>query len=67
MTRIFIIGIMVIFYFINWIVASETIEGGKLFKGIRGNTVPYAAQQRLILHGMDILLLNDMNITCSFH
>ena len=21
------------FYFINWIVAAETIEGGKLFKG----------------------------------
>ena len=25
--------IMAIFYFINWIVASETIKGGKLFKG----------------------------------
>ena len=25
--------IMVIFYFINWIVAAETIKGGKLFKG----------------------------------
>ena len=25
--------IMAIFYFINWIVAAETIEGGKLFKG----------------------------------
>ena len=25
--------IMAIFYFINWIVATETIEGGKLFKG----------------------------------
>ena len=24
---------MAIFYFINWIVALETIEGGKLFKG----------------------------------
>ena len=24
---------MAIFYFINWIVATETIEGGKLFKG----------------------------------
>ena len=25
--------IMTIFYFINWIVAAETIQGGKLFKG----------------------------------
>ena len=25
--------IMAIFYFINWIVAAETMEGGKLFKG----------------------------------
>ena len=25
--------IMAVFYFINWIVAAETIEGGKLFKG----------------------------------
>ena len=25
--------VTVIFYFINWIVAAETIEGGKLFKG----------------------------------
>ena len=25
--------IMTIFYFINWIVAAEIIEGGKLFKG----------------------------------
>ena len=25
--------IMAMFYFINWIVAAETIEGGKLFKG----------------------------------
>ena len=25
--------IMAIFYFINWIVDAETIEGGKLFKG----------------------------------
>ena len=24
---------MAIFYYINWIVAAETIEGGKLFKG----------------------------------
>ena len=24
---------MAIFYLINWIVATETIEGGKLFKG----------------------------------
>ena len=39
--------IMAIFYFINWTVAAETIEGGKLFKGgnysreetIQGNTV----------------------------
>ena len=27
--------IMAIFYFINWIVAAETIEGGKLFAEIR--------------------------------
>ena len=27
--------IMIIFYFINWIVAAETIEGGKLFAEIR--------------------------------
>ena len=26
---------MAIFYFINWIVAAETIEGGKLFAEIR--------------------------------
>ena len=25
--------IMAIFYFVNWIVATETIKGGKLFKG----------------------------------
>jgi hypothetical protein len=25
--------VMAIFYFINWIVAAETIQGGKLFKG----------------------------------
>ena len=25
--------IMAIFFFINWIVATETIQGGKLFKG----------------------------------
>ena len=29
----YIFSIMAIFYFINWIVAEETIEGGKLFKG----------------------------------
>jgi hypothetical protein len=39
---------MVIFYFINWIVATETTEGGKLFKGgnYSRNTVLIGTKQK---------------------
>ena len=43
--------IIAIFYFINWIVAAETIEGGKLFKG----------QNYLRKYGNQILSFRDGN------
>ena len=49
--------IMAIFYFINWIVAAETIEGGKLFKG--GN---YSRKYGTYLNGF-YLILNILQVT----
>ena len=45
---------MAIFYFINWIAAAETIQGGKLFKG--GN---YSRKETIRRNTANFLYFSD--------